>query len=443
MKRPEYVAAAASVLRSLLDGEKVEQSKIELLRSVFSRQGFTDRYLFGKTGSEMFGIRTKDDVTAAPTTFAKLHELYRNERRCIPLKANFVARLGEKSKLTLGFEGTSVTVTGEEPILAQGKPLERDFVFEAIAKTGGTPYFIADFSADLGEGVALSRGILNNMRREAIEALNQERTKTQIIAEQEINRVFPSGKKVCEPKRYCFFSSAAQLPESLGGIDTVILPLEADFSGFSITQNTNWAVDIPRGIKSETRITKLLKEAKQKGFTAAVCGNIAAIELAKKEGFQIIGGFGLNIYNSETADFYYKSGAEKQVLSFELKMGDAARINAEQKGIICYGKLPLMLTANCPVKNGMSCAECKKSEVLTDRLGENFTVRCRLGFSEVFNPRPIELSDKRADLSAFDFVLFYFTDETKGQISKILERYDNFAAPKGDFTRGLYYRGVE
>ena len=46
-----------------------------------------------------------------------------------------------------------------------------------------------------------------------------------------------------------------------------------------------------------------------------------------------------------------------------------------------------MLTRNCPIKNGKTCAECDKKGKLTDRKGIEFPVMCRAGYSEILNSR--------------------------------------------------------
>ena len=62
MKRPEYVAAAVTACRAARDGEPYDETA---LRAVFSRSGFTDGYLTGRPDADMFGFRTKEDVTGA------------------------------------------------------------------------------------------------------------------------------------------------------------------------------------------------------------------------------------------------------------------------------------------------------------------------------------------------------------------------------------------
>lgn len=80
MKRPEYVAAAVSACRRAADGEQVPQQLLDGLEAVFSRSGFTKGYLTGQRGREMFGTRTKEDVTGATEkVFSSLRNLYRGE----------------------------------------------------------------------------------------------------------------------------------------------------------------------------------------------------------------------------------------------------------------------------------------------------------------------------------------------------------------------------
>ena len=86
-------------------------------------------------------------------------------------------------------------------------------------------------------------------------------------------------------------------------------------------------------------------------------------------GFEPFGDFGLNLFNSVSAEL-----VPHPVLSFELTLAQANAVNAADTGIIVYGKLPLMLTRNCPVKSAAGCAVCGKHGVLKDRKGKSFPV---------------------------------------------------------------------
>ena len=201
-------------------------------------------------------------------------------------------------------------------------------------------------------------------------------------------------------------------------------------------------VDIPRGIISEDLIEKRLKFFAQKGFNVASCGNLAAVEIARKQGFKILADTGLNIANSESADTIKSMGAVAVTSSSELTLDDANISCDIPKGIIAYGNIPLMLFKNCPVKNSMSCEKCNKSQVLTDRLGIEFPIRCRMGYSEMLNSVPLWLADRKGELNGFDFLTIYFTVESKERATQVIEAYKRGLPPDVKHTRGLYYRGT-
>ena len=64
MKRPEYVAIVTRAYRTVLNGGKLMPSDLQELETAFSRQGFTDGYFRGQTGSDMFGRRQEGEDTA-------------------------------------------------------------------------------------------------------------------------------------------------------------------------------------------------------------------------------------------------------------------------------------------------------------------------------------------------------------------------------------------
>ena len=111
-------------------------------------------------------------------------------------------------------------------------------------------------------------------------------------------------------------------------------------------------------------------------------------------------------------------------------------------GIIAYGKIPLMVFKNCPVKNGKSCKDCDKRGVLTDRMGIEFPIRCRMGYSRLLNSVPLNLSDKQIEIKNADYLILWFETEEKEEIENIIRAFKENKKPEGDFTRGLYFKGV-
>ncbi len=441
MKRPEYVAAATAACRQALDNGIIETELENTLKNVFSRSGFTAGYYQNRLGREMFGIRTKDDVLASDMAFSYLHTLYRSERKNVPIGIKTEILKDKPVTLTLTDGENSVTALGEIPQTAKNRALTSEDVLKNITKLGATPYYDEGGGVNLDDGLFVSAGELNLLRRTACEMLDSERAK---VKRAQSDAVYVKEKKMNKPhknKLYVRIEKKGQIPNNLDGIDGIIYPLENE--PFIFNDNILHIVDIPRGIISEDLIATRLEKFKEAGYKSCLCGNLAALEIARQKGFAIFADTGLNITNSEsikTAEFF---GVTAAVMSVEETIEDLCKIPSDiEKGIIVYGNIPLMLFKNCPLKNGISCDKCDKNGTLTDRKGIEFPVRCRLSYSELLNSVPIWMADKRQDTEKFDFTVLYFTRETPQRVNEVINSYKNGLPPDTPHTRGLYYRGT-
>ena len=251
-----------------------------------------------------------------------------------------------------------------------------------------------------------------------------------------------SGRK----KIYARFAGAEQLPNSLDAFDVIYLPLETDIETFRSLAKTGKRIgaDMPRGMfGQEDNVRKKLSEVKDAGINIAFAGNLGSVKIAKDLGMEIHAGLGLNIYNTESIFAAEKLGIGEILLSFELSLIQAKKLGGDiPRGLLAYGSLPLMLTRNCPVARGLKCSECRRENGLTDRMGIYFPVRCRWGCSEIFNSRPVYMADRLNEIENADFILLYFTVENKRQCGEIINDFLTETKPQGEFTRGLYYKGL-
>lgn len=428
MKRPEYVAAAVSAFRKAADGEEVPPRLKELLGSVFSRSGHTDGYYKGNLGPHMFGRRTADAKAESDSTFGELHLLYRNERQCVAAQVSLTLADG-KASLTLS-DGNHTVDAHADAETALKLPLDYERAKAMCAKLGGTPYYLDKFTFDNPQGLTLPASAVNGMRRQCVDELNRLRKGEPIPFKMpDLHSVTPlsAGK----PKIFVRLSGECDLPQNIDKVDRVYLPL-----GSHLPNLPNLGVEIPRALFcGEQRVAAQLADAKKQGAKYALCHNIAAVELARQAGLSVHLGFGMNIYNSYSAS---AMACDSVTLSFELTLRQAAAIG--RGGIIAYGRLPMMLTRNCIKGGKRDCKACTKS--LTDRKGVTFPVMCNGSYSELYNTKPLMLSFERDRLSGFDFLSLYFTDESTERCQEIIDCYLTERAPTGDFTRGLYYRGV-
>lgn len=428
MKRPEYVAAAVSSCKKAIDGE-YSASDENTLKSVFSRTGFTDGYFTGER-KDMFGTRQKEDVVAAKDVLKELSHLYDNENPLVPIDIEFICKANRKAELTATALGKTVTVTGTVPETAINKPMTEDSVKTRLAKFGNTQFYLNNITIDLDDGLILPASVINSMRREAVEMLDKVEIQpfTQMPYKAEKYK-----EKDCTPYYTARFLNPDSIPDK-HPFKRIFIPIWSSDEDFV---DNRAGVEIPRGLFGmEEKLTKRLEHLKKIGVRKALCSNLGAYSLAQKMGFEVYGDFGLNIFNSESAQLF-----NSPILSFEATLEQTNRIGAKDTGIIGYGYLPLMLTRNCPIKNHLGCSRCTGK--LTDRKGFEFKVKCSpYPCVEVLNPVPVYMGDRQKEIKT-DFIHFYFTDESKNQVEQIINLFKTGGQFDGKYTRGLTYRGVE
>ena len=428
MKRPEYVAAAVTSCKKAIDGE-YSASDENTLKSVFSRTGFTDGYFTGER-KDMFGTRQKEDVVAAKDVLKELSHLYDNENPLVPIDIEFICKANRKAELTATALGKTETVTGTVPEKAINKPMTKESVEARLAKFGNTQFYLNNITIDLDDGLILPASVINSMRREAVEMLDKVEIQpfTQMPYKAEKYK-----EKDCTPYYTARFLNPDSIPDK-HPFKRIFIPIWSSDEDFV---DNRAGVEIPRGLFGmEEKLTKRLEHLKKIGVRKALCSNLGAYSLAQKMGFEVYGDFGLNIFNSESAQLF-----NSPILSFEATLEQTNRIGAKDTGIIGYGYLPLMLTRNCPIKNHLGCSRCTGK--LTDRKGFEFKVKCSpYPCVEVLNPVPVYMGDRQKKIKT-DFIHFYFTDESKNQVEQIINLFKTGGQFDGKYTRGLTYRGVE
>ncbi|MFA5658305.1 MAG: DUF3656 domain-containing protein [Oscillospiraceae bacterium] len=442
MKRPEYVAAAVTACRSALSGEKPD---LEVLRAVFSRSGFTDGYFTGKTGAEMFGTRRREDVVSAAEVLPELALLYQKERKITGVSFQLKIINDMPSELAAADgDRNSVTVFGELPQKARNRPTDCEQAEKQLSKLGGTIYNFEKLDAEIDEGLMLSAAALNELRRTAIEGLDAVRIKKNTVTRTASG--FSFRKQHAHGPSNPAFRIEAAFASQLESIDlseaeAVIIPLKEAVKLADYTDKGSIIISLPRYINDEKAVFESLKAAKALGFDRIQCQNIAHIEAGRELNMKMSGGFGLNVTNSASVRQLSELGVSDCPLSFECTLEQLAVISPEiPVGIIVYGRLPLMLTVNCPIKQAVGCPEC--NHILTDRTVRSFPVICGESAVEILNSDTLFMADRLSEIKGMEFLTLKFYEETAEDINRIMDNYKNREKPRGEFTRGLYYRGI-
>lgn len=444
MKRPEYVAAAVTACRAAVDGKEPD---LETLKAVFSRSGFTDGYFTGNLGSEMFGVRQKEDVVSANDVFPQLKELYRKEKKVSSLDFEITIEKDIPSTLVAtDTDGNSVTVHGEIPQIAENRASDFKQAEKQLSKLGSTIYDFSSIKGSISEGIMLPASAFNEIRRLACEEMDKAR----LIKNTHIKEFIPFDLKFSDAsfKIADFYRLDLRNANQLDGLDIseieyITLPLSEAEKLKDFNEKEKIILTLPRFTTDEKIIVKLLEASIKLGFNKIECQNIAHIGIGKSLGLKMYGGFGLNITNSHSLKSLSDLGLTDTVISFEMKLHQMERLsNSLPFGVISYGRLPLMLTANCPIKQAVGCGECDKD--LTDRTNRRFPVVCDVDYIEILNSETLYMADRLSEIIGASFLTLKFNDETPKEITEIIKKYKNKApAPKFEFTRGLYYRGVQ
>ncbi len=431
MKRPEYVSAAVSAVKKAIDGKYTPSDEF-MLRSVFSRSGFTDGYLNAKLGKSMFGTRQKEDVVSASSSVLKeIAKNYEKEVPLLPVNIDFVCKNGKNALLKMTSGDKSVKVVGDVPEKAINKPMTAESLTERLGKLGGTQFYANEVNITVDDGLILPASKINEMRREAVEKLNKT---DKISFKYKAFDVVRAKAKNSTPYATASFKSAAQIPDK-HPFKTVFIPIDSSVEDFV---DNRAGVVLPRGLFGiENELKSKLEKLKKAGVNKALCGNIGSYQLCKDMGFEVWGDFGLNVFNSVSANL-----VERPILSFELTQSQINNINAPDTGMLVYGYAPLMLTRNCPIKNDIGCFECNGHGHLTDRKGMKFPVICSdFPCVEMLNCVPTYMLDRLDEIHT-DFIHFAFTVESEKQVENIISLYESGAKPDFKYTRGLYQRGA-
>ena len=443
MKRPEYVAAAVHSCRQALCGKEYDEA---LLKNVFSRGGFTNGYLFSKTGRDMFGMRTAEDAQQSKEILPAIHELYRRPFKRFSLDMHLTARLNSEIMLECESGDLSASVKGSIVSPAVNKPTAADDIAKQLRKLGQTAYTAGDVTVDIDDGAFVSAAEINSLRRTAVSSLDSQRFKNSTVrypCKEYISPVF-SRRSNRVPSLRTELCDISQLDEDIyDNSELVCLPIGQLERLESIGEKM--CAMLPRFDLHEEQTKKRIEKLQGRGLKHLTAANIAHFELFGKSGMKLHGGFGLNAANSLAAKMLKDLGAADITASIELTLKQARMLDTPLPlNIIGYGRLPAMLSINCPIKQAAGCGKC--SRYITDRTGRRFLVKCSKehGYIEILNCDVLWLADKAEELSFADSITLSFYDEKSDEIKRVIAAYlsgDKDNRPQ-DFTRGLYYRGI-
>ena len=381
-------------------------------------------------------------------------------------------RLIDKNKNIVSVQGDKLVEKALKVALSEEK------IETQIKKLGNTPYEIDQLKINLDEGVSMPISLINQMRREAIELLDNARISVK-------GRMYKDNDIKYSPKIYSRNAdNKSKIRVKVNNIEALksILNLDIDMIYYEDVSTIEQAMTMANAnnkklIYSAPRIVRN-REYKRLEKSEEYCKDhvqISALGQVKyykenSESVKFDVDYYLNPFNSETINHYKKEGAETVCISQELNLHEikeTTQYTDLEIETVAYGYIPMMLSEYCPMgvvarscKKDKRCANCKESKyVLRDFKGEEYRVSqdifCR---STIYNSSANCLINNLDELSEAGINIFRldFTHETPELIEKITESFidvienDFVADAKSlevfedmDTTLGHLYKGVE
>ena len=331
-------------------------------------------------------------------------------------------------KTPLGAE-ISATVYGDIPDVARSQPLSPDGVKSRLCKMGGTYFELdaRDVELSLDGGLNLSPASINALRRNAVTELEGKIAHLRApnpITETEKFHTDSSCDGACAVSGVCrtavfydtdVLSRDAELSDSF---DISFIPV-SKYSDSAV--KTNGVALPPVVMESEcAEVLDLLKNAVSLGAKYALVGNLGHLAICRAAGLVPISDFRFNITNSDTLSVISDLGVNNPLLSPELT---APAVRGLSGSAVVYGRIPLMLTERCFMRDTFGCKSCSDCS-LTDRKGTKFPMLREYRHRNlILNSAVTYMGDRQNELRGIPSQHFIFTTETDGEIRAVINAF--------------------
>ncbi|WP_366925867.1 U32 family peptidase [uncultured Clostridium sp.] len=494
------------------EGYRVDAADRKKLLDLFDRGGQTEGYYRQHNGRDMVVMKEKPAFREENRElYQYLDQTYVEAVVREPVGGAAVVREGEPLSLTLTCnrkmrearesESVSVTVSGGVVEPAKNQPATEERIAKQIGKTGNTPFYFNDLKVETAGNPFVPIQELNELRRQAFTELEEKilapfrRVSVGNVSVGSVSSGSVSGGRVSVGSAACERPSnengtggenmpyrltvSLEEPESFEtvlqekSVDCIYL----DSAGFDAASWKNMAglchragkrcyLTLPHIFREEA--FRFFEENRDSfngaGFDGVVVRAWEEIGLirgwaeefpALKE-LTILMDYGIYTMNREAEKMTARMASGFRfhfTLPVELNSRELEEKGCRGGELIVYGRLPMMVTAQCMKKTVAACT--KKPELLSlkDRMGKDFPVKnhCRFCYNTIYNSSPLSLLKDRKIIDRLgpESLRLNFTTESREEIRTVIGAFSGCFLEgretelQGDFTRGHFKRGIE
>lgn len=290
----------------------------------------------------------------------KINELIDKKRR-LPLDIKLSARLNERLSITLNYKNKFITYVSDYIVSeAKNSPTTDNDIKNKINRLNDSVYCLNKLDINKDDNIFIPVGVLNNLRRNAIDKLNLERLKRDniVIDEYHINlRDYPTVNK-----------------KSIL-IDSDIIPNNYD-EVYNLKNMDNTTFKLNRIITNHQEIKKRV-----------LVSELGSINKYKN----VVTDFSLNVVNSYTVALLHSLGVDKITLSYELSYEQIKDIiDTYHKK---YHKHPNLEVIISGYEEAMVCKYMLDGDYLMDRFKNKFRIKIRDNYMYIYNYKKRNLQD--------------------------------------------------
>ncbi|MCF0146203.1 MAG: U32 family peptidase [Eubacterium sp.] len=503
MKKPEYTAGVTGVYRRALDAVLSGKTKAYVSRSdrsrlydLFNRDGFTQGYFSQHNGADMIALSGNGKSGERSARASAVMQQVQTELRSaeaggilqLPVKGILKLSTGRPAELTIRTGEISAEASAGMVSSAEKKPLTKERIEIQLRKTGGSPFCFSELDIRMNEEIFLPIGELNALRREAFSKL---RAKIDNTYRRESVRIFTDGSKHHKKHSDRGIQQLTALPYRSEQLD--VLLRNEYISGIYLTEQLIDRAGEVRAARKKAfsvlppvfrmrdaeqkKWEDILREQKWDGILLRNIDEIGWFEslpddLRRNAGIPILD---TSVYtmNQYAVDVFRNRGYSYRTIPFELNFHEIRMLDTHHSEVVLYGRVPVMVSAQCPKKTFGRCDKNHGWTTLTDRTGAEFPVfsDCSLCGSTVFNSLPTSLIREKQAVSHLGCSSgrLVFTDESpedtsyaadafgqvflsdmhesdadkQGRSDKYKELSDRSGLPFSGTTRGHFRRGTE
>lgn len=496
MKQLPYAAGVVSYYRKYIDRcleastqgkEKmqvpVEEADRRAVAALGSRCGFTDGYYHKKNGPDMVTFQSPAYEKCDEALQEKITERFAAQPLRLAADGQLTLRAGEEAQYLVTCGGSSFHASGMEVQRADKKPLLSEEVRQRMSKAGESVFEMREIKVDMGGDVFLPNGVLNRLRREALDGLKEALLEG--MWREGISAVMPQPGQVPAEWGNCHMRDSGEKPRVICLTENRVLLdviLEQPYVTTVYLDAAAYAKDLPGELAEDVERCK--RAGKEVGFTfprifrqhtttryegflaflkelsldAVIARSYDTFAFARKYLPEIPVVLDYNLYtmNNLAVRAFSALGAARNTVPPELNAGEIAHRCNVRSEMVVYGHYPLMTSAQCVHANTKSCTQRPVVTYLTDRKHRKLPVKnyCSDCYNVVYNSLPTMLFARLGEIKRMGItgVRLDFTVEDEKRAREILELFRGFDEGRLDaypaqwqdrYTGGHYRRGVE